>query len=110
MIGRGHKGAIVTLVERRSRLYLALPILCKTAGLTTQGIRTLLAALKDWVHTITYANGQECSGHAAIAKALNCQGFFARPYQSWERGLNEHSNGLLGTVFSQRNTAGQGVK
>ncbi len=99
VIGRGHKGAIVTLAKRRSRLYLALPILHKPAGLTTQAITTLLAALKDWVQTITYDNGREFSGHAAIAKALDGQGFFARPSHNWERGLHENSNGWLRQYF-----------
>lgn len=102
VIGRGHKGAIVTLAERRSRLYLALPILRKTAELTTRAITTLLAAVKDWTHTITYDNGREFNGHATIAKALACQGFFARPYHSWERGLNENSNGLLRQYFPKK--------
>ena len=94
-MGKGPQGAIVTLAERRSRLFLALPILRKTAELTTRAIPTLFAALKDWIHTITSDNGRECSGHAAMAKALDCQGFFARPSHSWERGFNENSNGLL---------------
>lgn len=47
VIGRGHKGAIVTLAERRSQLYLALPILRKTVDLTTWAITTLLATFKD---------------------------------------------------------------
>ena len=79
VIGQGHKGAIVTLSERRSRRYLALAIVCKTGDLTTQAITTLSATFKNWTHSITYVNGQEFSGHAAIAKALDCQGFFARP-------------------------------
>ncbi|MDH3503412.1 MAG: IS30 family transposase [Nitrospirota bacterium] len=41
IIGKDHHGAIVTLAERRSRLFLALPILRKTAELTTQAITTL---------------------------------------------------------------------
>ena len=98
-MGKEHQGAIVTLAERRSRLFLALPILRKTAELPTRAITTLLAALKDWMHTITYDNGREFSGHEAIAQALDCQGFFARPSHSWERGLNENSNGLLRQYF-----------
>jgi len=35
----------------------------------------------------------------AIAKALDCQGFFARPYHSWERDFNENSNGWLRQYF-----------
>ena len=85
MMGKAHKGAIVTLAERRARLFLA--------------IITLLDPWKDWVATITYDNGREFSGHREIAEALGCQGFFARPYHSWERGLNENSNGLLRQYF-----------
>ncbi|MCZ6799277.1 MAG: IS30 family transposase, partial [Nitrospirae bacterium] len=76
-----------------------MPIVRKTADLTTQAITTLLRAFKNWTHTITYDNGRAFSGHAAIAKALNCQGFFTRPYHSWERGLKENSNGLLRQYF-----------
>lgn len=53
IIGKDHHGAIVTLAERRSRLFLALPILRKTADLTTRAMTTLLGAWKDWIHTIT---------------------------------------------------------
>lgn len=99
VIGKGHKGAIVTLAERRSRLYLALPIAHKTKELTTAAITALLASLKCFVHTITYDNGREFNGHMDISNQLNCKGFFARPYHSWERGLNENSNGLLRQYF-----------
>ena len=47
------------------------------------------------VLTITYDNGKEFSNHEAIAKALNAKCYFAKPYHSWERGLNEHTNGLV---------------
>ncbi len=99
VIGKGHKGAIATLAERRSRLYLAMPIARKTVALTTAALISLLTAFKDFVHTITYDNGREFSGHQSIAEALHCKGFFARPYHSWERGLNENSNGLLRQFF-----------
>lgn len=99
IMGKAHKGAIVTLAERRARLFMAVPILRKTAELVTEAIITLLEPWKDWVATITYDNGREFSGHQIIADALGCQGFFARPYHSWERGLNENSNGLLRQYF-----------
>ena len=99
IMGKAHKGAIVTLAERRTRLFLAIPILRKTAELVTEAIITLLEPWKDWVATITYDNGREFSGHQEIAEALACQGYFARPYHSWERGLNENSNGLLRQYF-----------
>ena len=47
------------------------------------------------VHTITYDNGKEFARHAEIARALDADGYFAHPYHSWERGLNENMNGLI---------------
>jgi hypothetical protein len=34
---------------------------------------------------------------SAPIRGVSC--FFARPYHSWERGLNEHTNGLLRQFF-----------
>jgi len=99
VIGKAHKGAIVTLAERCSRLYLAFPIVRKTADLTTQAITTLLADVKAFVHTITYDNGREFNGQDHINDALECDSYFAKPYHSWERGLNENFNGLLRQYF-----------
>ena len=33
--------------------------------------------------------------HQSIAKALKCDIYFAKPYHSWQRGLNENTNGLI---------------
>ena len=49
--------------------------------------------------TITYDNGKEFSGHTFIANQLNADCYFATPYHSWERGLNEHTNGLVRQYF-----------
>ena len=47
------------------------------------------------MHTITFDNGGEFAEHKAIEEALGAETYFAHPYSSWERGLNENSNGLL---------------
>nr|WP_256380139.1 IS30 family transposase [Candidatus Nitrotoga sp. AM1P] len=44
-------------------------------------------------------NGKEFAGHACIAAELQTAIYFAHPYRSWERGLNENSNGLLRQYF-----------
>jgi hypothetical protein len=40
-------------------------------------------------------NGKEFAYHQTIAERLDAQGYFAHPYHSWERGLNENTNGLI---------------
>jgi IS30 family transposase len=99
IIGKNHKGAIVTLDERKSKLRLAFPLPGKNAQDTTDAIITLLMHLKSCVKTITFDNGKEFSLHEKIAKALDCQTYFAKPYHSWERGQNENANGLIRQFF-----------
>ena len=49
--------------------------------------------------TITLDNGKEFADHAFVAKCLGAKVYFAHPYCSWERGLNENHNGLLRQYF-----------
>ena len=50
----------------------------------------LLDSIKERVHTVTSDNGKEFAKHESIAKNLDAQFFFAHPYASRERGLNEN--------------------
>jgi IS30 family transposase len=52
--------------------------------------------------TMTFDNGKEFSGHIELSKELGLLGYFANPYHSWERGLNEHTNGLLRQFFPKQ--------
>jgi len=47
------------------------------------------------VHRITADNGSEFVEHKVIDEVLKGDVYFAHPYSSWERGLNENFNGLL---------------
>jgi len=51
------------------------------------------------VRTLTADNGREFAGHQQIAKALKADFYFAHPFASWERGLNENTNGLIRQYF-----------
>lgn len=95
IIGKGHKGAVVTLVERKSRLFLAYPIARKCSDLATEAINKLLSPHVKQTHTITFDNGKEFADHLDVSKKLDCDTYFAKPYSSWQRGANENSNGLL---------------
>ena len=62
-------------------------------------VLTPLAAL---VHTITIDNGKEFCEHEQIAAGLQARIYFAHPYASWERGLNENTNGLVRQYFPKK--------
>ena len=95
IVGKNQRQIIVTLSERKSRLTLMVKLPFKSAQLLRDGVCKLLLPLKPWVHTITSDNGMEFSRHEEIAKALKADYYFARPYASWQRGLNENTNGLI---------------
>ena len=102
VIGKGHSGVLVTLTERVSKLNFAISIGRKESELTKEAIINVLMPFKRWVHTITFDNGREFCGHEAIAKQLDCSTYFAKPYHSWQRGLNENHNGLLRQYFPKK--------
>jgi IS30 family transposase len=95
IIGREHKGAIVSMVERHSKLTRLAKVTRKTALEVKEALIHRLGDVADCVHTLTSDNGKEFSCHQEIASRLGASMYFARPYHSWERGLNEHTNGLV---------------
>jgi transposase, IS30 family len=94
IVGSGHKGAIVSLADRASKYTLLQHVERKCAEPVKEAIIQSLKNIKDKVHTITYDNGTEFVQHQKVNEVLDCQSYFATPYHSWERGLNEHTNGL----------------
>jgi IS30 family transposase len=93
IVGSQHRGVLVSMVDRGSKfLRLALVQEPKSASVA-EAIETSLYNDKKKVLTITMDNGWE------FGKTLKADTFFAKPYHSWERGLNEHTNGLVRQYF-----------
>ena len=95
VIGKGHRGALVTIVERATSFTVSKRINDKSAKTVTAATIALLEPLKEAVLTITADNGKEFAYHEQITAALDAKVYFADPYSSWQRGLNENTNGLL---------------
>ena len=102
IIGRNHKGALVTAVERKTKYSCIRHVPKKEAALVAEALIEMLSPFKELVFTITGDNGKEFSEHEKIAAALNAQFYFAHPYSSWERGLNENTNGLIRQYFPKK--------
>lgn len=99
VIGKNHRQAIVTIVERVSKFSVMKKVEYKTAEAVAAATIDLLRPYKDYVLTITADRGKEFAYHEKVASALGCEYYFAHPYSSWERGLNENTNGLLRQFF-----------
>jgi len=99
IIGKNHQQAIVSLSERKPRFTLIHKVERKTAQCVSRAIIKLLKPFSDQVITLTSDNGKEFAEHKKIADKLNAKFYFAHPYASWERGLNENTNGLIRQYF-----------
>ncbi|MBV1869945.1 MAG: IS30 family transposase, partial [Gammaproteobacteria bacterium] len=77
VIGKGHGGALVTAVERKTKFTVSKRINDKTAETVTAATTSLLKPFKDLVFTITADNGKEFAYHERIAKALGAKVYFA---------------------------------
>ncbi len=99
IIGKRHKQALVSLTERKSRLSLIYKVERKTKDDVTDAVKKLLTPIKDRVYTMTSDNGKEFANHESIANHLGTDFYFAHPYASYERGLNENTNGLIRQYF-----------
>jgi IS30 family transposase len=98
--GARKQGYIMTMVDRHSKYLMASLMRHKTADLleknASKAFRDIPMAFRK---TLTVDNGKEFAFHKKIARKTGLEVYFARPYHSWERGLNEHTNGLLRQYF-----------
>lgn len=95
IIGAKQKGVIVSLTERRSMTQLLKKVNSKNADVVGDAIIKMVKDSGLPAFTMTFDNGKEFSCHENIAKELKLDAYFAHPYSSWERGLNENQNGLV---------------
>ncbi len=102
MIGKNHKGVLVTAVERKLKFTRIGQAPKKTKELVSEALIDMLSPFKDKVLTITIDNGKEFTMHKEIAQALQADVYFAHPYRAWERGLNENTNGLIRQYFPKK--------
>jgi len=103
IVGRRHRGGLVTLVERKSGFLAASKVKDRQAKRVRRKITALLRVLPNSLRrTLTFDNGTEFSDHERLADHLACKIYFAEPYRSWQRGTNENTNGLLRQFFPKK--------
>ena len=83
VIGKGSKGALLTLVKRKTLYTVIGRLTAKHADLLAEEAIKAMAEMKEKVEMITFDNGLEFSAHKSIAEGLESGIYFAHPYASW---------------------------
>lgn len=94
IVGKNHKGAIITLNERASGMLWMRKVETREAEVVRVELSAMLEEIRPYLKSITADNGKEFSEHQHIADEY-CDFYFANPYSPWERGSNENLNGLI---------------
>jgi IS30 family transposase len=100
VVGKDHKSAIGTLVERTTRAIIIVPLVAMDAQTVREGFQLEFSKIPEQMKkTMTYDNGKEMAQHKLFTEHTKIQVYFAHPYSPWERPTNENSNGLIRDYF-----------
>ena len=101
LIGAGQRSAIATLVERKARHTLLVPIRGAHCAQNVGDalIATFISLPPALRRTLTWDQGNEMFHHARIEQHTGLSIYFADPHSPWQRGSNENTNGLLRQYF-----------
>lgn len=110
--GKSNASAVGTLVCRHTLFAILVKLDGSKAIDVLEGFRQAFAPLPPEIRqTLTYDQGKEMALHKQLAQDTGLKIYFCDPHSPWQRGINEHTNGLLrqylpkGTdlsVYSQR--------
>ena len=95
IIGAGKQSALLTIVDRVTYLTKIVLLENLEANTVSTAMVDCLRHFSPNLHTITSDNGKEFAYHQRVSEELDSDYYFCRPYHSWERGVNEHTNKLI---------------
>lgn len=100
IVGKGHKSALGTIVERKTRTVIMVPLKGKDALSVRKAFEKELISLpKQMRKSLTYDNGHEMAEHSLFTSRTKMKVYFAHPNSPWERGTCENTNGLIRQFF-----------
>lgn len=85
-MGKGHKSALLTMVERKTLYTIIVRLTGKRSDLLADAAAMNMQDIKEHVKTITFDNGLEFSDHLTISEGLEADIYFAHPYASGNEG------------------------
>jgi IS30 family transposase len=93
---RRKKAYTAAFVDRKTKFLLAKVMPDKGAATLNRAAVGAFKPIPEGMrNTPTLDNGKEFAAHKELSQAVGIDVYFAHPYRSWERGLNEHTNGLI---------------
>jgi transposase, IS30 family len=95
VIGADKRHCILTLVERAMGWVEIKKLTARSAQQASAALGQLAIKLDGLIKTITLDNGTEFHDYESVERQFGVPFYFATPYHSWERGINEHANGLI---------------
>lgn len=100
LMGKGHKSAIGTIVERKTRTVILVKLKAKDATSVRKAFeRELITLPKQMRKSMTYDQGHEMAEHKLFTKNTKIKVYFCHPSSPWERGTNENTNMLIRDYF-----------
>lgn len=100
IMGKGHKSAIGTIVERKTKTVLLVKLKAKDARTVRKSFERKLRTLpQQMTKSMTYDQGVEMSEHMLFTKHTKIKVYFCHPASPWERGTNENTNMLIRDYF-----------
>lgn len=100
VVGKDHKSALITLVERKTRYAIVMRMVGLDAATFARKVSASLRKLPLKIRkTVTHDGGKEMAGHATITRKTRMKVYIAHPHSPWERPTNENTNGLVRGFF-----------
>lgn len=100
IIGKGHKSAVGTIVERKTRAVILVPLKSRDMEEVRKSFEREMKILpKQMRKTLTYDQGKEMAEHKLFTKNCKMKVYFCHPASPWERGTCENTNMLIRGFF-----------
>lgn len=99
VIGKGQKSAVLTMIERRTNMFLQTKLTSKKPDVVAMAAWRLLQPYKAHVLTITTDNGSEFKNHQWLSRRIGATVYFADPFCSGQKGAVENANKLFRQYF-----------
>jgi IS30 family transposase len=99
IFGKDQESFLLTGVDKAHKSVFIRKLPNKKAETVVNAFENVAATTLYVLKTLISDNGSEFTSHAKISEITGADFYFANPYSSWERGLNEHTNGLIRRFF-----------